>query len=51
MMELEASRKVAICTCPAMASSSSSQSSKVSWQPSHDANFHTASVGGLIIAP
>src|SRR5215471_1922528 len=29
----------------AMARSSSSQSSNVSWQPSHEANFHTASLG------
>ena len=32
-------------TAPATASSSSSQSSRVSWQPSHEANFQTASVG------
>ena len=45
---LEASRKVAICTCPAIVSSSSSQSSSVSWQPSQEANFHTARVGWAI---
>src|SRR6266851_10025704 len=41
----EASRKLAISTSPATASSSSSQSSRLSWQPSQDANFHTASRG------
>ena len=30
---------------PATASSSSSQSSSESWQPSHEANFQTASLG------
>src|SRR5271166_4934363 len=30
---------------PATASSSSSQSSRLSWQPSQDANFHTARRG------
>ena len=44
-ISLEASRKCAIFTRPAIASSSSSQSSRVSWQPSQDANFHTARVG------
>ncbi len=47
-MALDASRKVAICTWPASVSSSSSQSSRVSWQPSQEANFHTARVGTAI---
>ena len=34
-----------MATRSATASSSSSQSSRLSWQPSHDANFHTARVG------
>ena len=42
---LDASRKEAISTSPAIASSSSSQSSSVSWQPSQEANFQTASFG------
>ena len=46
---LEASRKCAIRTWPARASSSSSQSSRVSWQPSQEANFHTARLGGLLV--
>src|SRR6516164_10231472 len=41
----EASAKLAISILPAMASKSFSQSSSVSWQPSHEANFHTASFG------
>src|SRR6516225_259536 len=41
----EASAKLATSTSPAMVSKSSSQSSRVNWQPSHDANFHTASLG------
>src|SRR6056297_781153 len=32
-------------TSPAMASNSSSAESSDSWQPSHEANFHTATVG------
>src|SRR5512142_2626408 len=32
-------------TMSAIASSSSSQSSRLSWQPSQDANFQTASLG------
>ena len=32
-------------TSPASVSSSSSQSSTLSWQPSQEANFHTASLG------
>ena len=36
--------KFAMSTRPATARSSSSQSSKVSWHPSHEANFQTASV-------
>src|ERR1035441_5040685 len=44
---LEASGKLAICTAAASVRSSSSQSSKDSWQPSHEANFHTASRGRL----
>src|SRR5208282_3453976 len=46
-MALEASGKLATCTASASVSSSSSQSSKDSWQPSHEANFHTASLGSL----
>jgi hypothetical protein len=45
---LDASRKCEIRTALATAASSSSQSSRVSWQPSHEANFQTASVGGGI---
>src|SRR5512135_1017323 len=41
----EASGKFAISIAPAIASSSRSQSSRVSWHPSHEANFHTASFG------
>src|SRR5689334_2664541 len=41
----EASTKLAISTAPASVNSSSSQSSRLSWQPSQDANFHTASLG------
>src|SRR5216683_3693604 len=41
----DASRKLAISTSPATASSSSSQSSRLSWQPSQEANFQTASFG------
>src|SRR5215470_20160381 len=41
----EASAKLAISISPATASNSSSQSSKLNWQPSQDANFHTASFG------
>ncbi len=37
--------KCAMWTASAKLKSSSSQSSKLSWQPSQDANFHTASVG------
>ena len=47
---LDASRKCAIFTWPARASSSSSQSSRVSWQPSQDANFHTARVGWAVMS-
>src|ERR1700756_543022 len=46
---LDASAKVAICTWSARVSSSSSQSSRVSWQPSQEANFHTANVVGLTL--
>src|SRR5579862_1737155 len=42
---LDASVNDAMCSDPAMASNSSSQLSSVSWQPSQEANFHTASVG------
>ena len=42
---LVASRKSEMSIWPVIASSSSSRSSSVSWQPSHDANFQTASVG------
>src|SRR5689334_11531153 len=42
---LDASRKYETSTRSAMSSSSSSQLSSVSWQPSHEANFHTASEG------
>src|SRR5271157_2772729 len=41
----EASGKFAISTASATASSSSSQSSRLNWQPSHEENFHTASLG------
>src|SRR6266699_3538955 len=41
----EASRKLAISISPATASSSSSQSSRLNWHPSQDANFQTASLG------
>src|SRR5215813_7192115 len=40
---LDASTKYAICIASATASNSSSQSSRLNWQPSHEANFHTAS--------
>ena len=42
-----ASGKYAMSTCPASASNSSSQSSSVSWQPSQEANFQTASSSSL----
>ena len=42
---LVASRNSASWTAPATASSSSSRSRSDSWQPSHDANFQTASFG------
>src|SRR5919108_2760160 len=42
---LEASGKYAITIRSASASSSSSQESTLSWHPSQDANFHTASLG------
>src|SRR5579885_172943 len=42
---LDASGKEAISICPATASSSSSQSSRLNWQPSQEANFQTASFG------
>ena len=51
---LLASTKWAISTRSANISSSSSQSSRLSWQPSQEANFHTASVcfsTALITAP
>src|SRR3990172_11830599 len=41
----EASRKSAITSRAATASRSSSQLSRVNWQPSQDANFQTASLG------
>src|SRR6266568_6751846 len=41
----EASRKLSISISPATASSSSSQSSRLNWHPSQDANFQTASLG------
>src|SRR5271166_6279102 len=41
----EASGKFAISTAFATASSSSSQSNRLNWQPSHEENFHTASLG------
>src|SRR5271168_2638729 len=34
---------------PARASSSSSQSSRLNWQPSQEANFHTASLGFRLV--
>ncbi len=43
--------KWAMRTAPARASSSSSQSSRLSWQPSQEANFHTARVGRASWAP
>src|SRR5918911_4305296 len=42
---LEASGKFAISTSPATARISSSQSRNVNWQPSQEANFHTAIFG------
>ena len=45
----DASGKCAMRIRPAMASSSSSQSSNESWHPSQEANFHTASVGAVPI--
>ena len=51
---LVASVKWAISTAPATASSSSSQSSRLSWQPSQEASFHTARLGlvtSFITAP
>src|SRR5271169_723974 len=36
-------------TFPASASSSSSQSSRLNWQPSQEANFHTASFGFRLV--
>ena len=44
---LDASAKWAISTAPATASSSSSQSSRLSWQPSQEANLNTPSLGRL----
>src|SRR5207248_3919738 len=44
-MALEASGKFAIWTSPATARISSSQSRNVNWQPSQEANFHTAIFG------
>src|SRR6478672_7806004 len=41
----DASGKLAISTAPATASKSSSQSSRLNWQPSNDENFQTASFG------
>src|ERR1043166_684546 len=41
----DASGKLAISIAPATASNSSSQSRRLNWQPSHDANFQTASFG------
>src|SRR5260370_27456339 len=41
----EASGKWAISISPATVSNSSSQSSRLNWQPSQEANFQTASVG------
>src|SRR5712692_4589121 len=41
----DASRKLAISTSPATANSSSSQSSRLNWQPSQEENFQTASFG------
>src|SRR6266566_400490 len=41
----DASGKLAISISPATASNSSSQSSKLSWQPSQEANFQTARFG------
>src|SRR5208283_268475 len=44
-MALVASGKFAISTAPATVNSSSSQSSRLSWHPSQDANFQTATFG------
>src|SRR6516165_5280596 len=41
----DASGKLAISTTSATARSSSSQSSRLNWQPSHEENFQTASFG------
>src|SRR5512142_1928430 len=41
----DASGKLAISTSPATASNSRSQSSRLNWQPSQEANFQTASFG------
>src|SRR6266699_6050646 len=41
----DASGKLAISISPATASSSSSQSSRLNWQPSQEENFQTASFG------
>src|SRR5690348_13227347 len=41
----DASGKLAISTAPATVSNSSSQSRRLSWQPSQDENFQTASLG------
>src|SRR6478672_6968154 len=46
----DASGKLAISTAPASASSSSSQSSRLNWQPSQDENFQTASFGLRVAA-
>src|SRR5579872_1108068 len=44
-MAREASGKYAISTAPSTASNSSSASSRLSWQPSQDANLKTATLG------
>src|SRR5579863_112413 len=49
-MAPDASGKLAISIAPATARSSSSQSSKLSWQPSQDANFQTANFGRRAVA-
>jgi hypothetical protein len=41
----DASGKLAISIAPATARSSSSQSNRLSWHPSHEANFQTANFG------
>ena len=48
---LLASRKYTISSLPAKANSSSSSARNESWQPSHEANLNTASLGVRIQSP